>query len=126
MRLLSTNADGSFSLTSFTGNNIPSYAILSHTWEADNQEVSFQDVCNATGSSKNGYRKIQFCAQQAENDGLQYFWVDSCSIDKSNNVELQEAVNVSIKKILFKVATIRRAALCDCGSCGICSSRSGF
>jgi hypothetical protein len=93
MRLLSTNAQGSFSLTHFIGNDIPSYAILSHTWEADSQEVTFQDICNATGSSKNGYRKIQFCGQQAQKDGLQYFWVDGCCIDKSNSVELQEAIN---------------------------------
>jgi len=41
MRLLSINADGGFSLTSFAGNKIPSIAILSHTWEADDQEVTF-------------------------------------------------------------------------------------
>jgi hypothetical protein len=73
MRLLSTNADGGFSLTSFTGNNIPSYAILSHTWGPDDQEVTFQDMCNATRSTKNGYRKIQFCGQQAQKDALKYF-----------------------------------------------------
>jgi hypothetical protein len=47
MRLLEANADGSFSLTTFIGNNIPSYAILSHTWEADNQEVTYQDLVSA-------------------------------------------------------------------------------
>jgi hypothetical protein len=93
MRLLSTNADGGFSLTSFIANNIPSYAILSHTWGPDDQEVTFQDMCNATGSTKAGYRKIQFCGQQAQKDGLKYFWVDSCCIDKSSSAELQEAVN---------------------------------
>src|ERR1700744_743716 len=92
MRLLSTNADGSFSLTSFTGNNIPSYAILSHTWGAD-QELTFQDVTNGSGRDKAGYRKIQFCRDQAKKDGLQYFWVDSCCIDKSNSVEVSQDIN---------------------------------
>jgi hypothetical protein len=36
MRLLEANADVNFSLTGFVGTKIPSYAILSHTWEADN------------------------------------------------------------------------------------------
>jgi hypothetical protein len=39
MRLLSSNTDGTLSLTSFAANNIPSYAILSHTCEVDDQEV---------------------------------------------------------------------------------------
>ena len=93
MQLLSTNADGSFSLSRFMGNSNPSYAILSHTWEADDQEVIYQDLINRLGSSKNGYRKIQFCAEQAKRDGLRYFWIDSCCIDKSNSVELQTAIN---------------------------------
>ena len=93
MRLLSANADGSLSLTSFFGNNTPSYAILSHRWEADNQEVTYQDLINTSGSNKRGYRKIQFCGEQAKKDGLQYFWVDSCCIDKSSSTELSESIN---------------------------------
>jgi hypothetical protein len=33
------------------GDSIPSYAILSHTWEADHQEVTFQDMKSSTGNS---------------------------------------------------------------------------
>ena len=93
MRLLNVNVDGSFGLTTFIGKQIPSYAILSHTWEANNQEVTFLDLEKGIGSSKSGYRKIQFCGAQAQKDGLKYFWVDSCCIDKSNNTELSEAIN---------------------------------
>ena len=93
MRLLKSNADGSFGLTRFTGNNVPSYAILSHVWEADDQEVTFHDLINCLGSNKKGYRKIQFCSEQAERDGLRYFWVDSCCVDKSSSIELQTAIN---------------------------------
>jgi hypothetical protein len=93
MRLLRINTDGNFSLTHFIGNDIPTYAILSHTWEVDDQEVTFQDLTNALGSGKRGYRKIQFCGEQAEKDGLRYFWVDSCCIDKSSSAELSEAIN---------------------------------
>jgi len=93
MRLLSANSDGSFSLASFFGKPSPSYAILSHTWEADDQEVTFHDLTNALGTGKRGYRKIQFCSEQAKKDGLQYFWVDSCCIDKSSSAELSQAIN---------------------------------
>ena len=93
MRLLDAKPGGGFSLTKFVGDAIPSYAILSHTWEADDQEVTLKDIENSLGNAKNGYRKIEFCAEQATKDGLRYFWVDSCCIDKSNSTELQEAIN---------------------------------
>ena len=94
MRLLLRSNTGEFSLTKdLVGDDvIPPYAILSHTWK-EGQEVTFKDLMEGTGKSKTGYDKIQFCGQQAKRDGLQYFWVDTCCIDKSNNVELQEAIN---------------------------------
>jgi hypothetical protein len=91
MRLLYYNGDGAFSLAEFFKSAIPEYAILSHTWEGD--EVTFEDLQNKTGTTKAGYEKIRFCAKQAKHDGLQYFWVDTCCIDKSNNAELVEAIN---------------------------------
>jgi hypothetical protein len=78
MRLLRREDDGSFSLTEFMGQDIPSYAILSHTWGADSQEVTYQDILQNTGHSKNGYKKIQFCADQTEVNEMEYFWVDTC------------------------------------------------
>ena len=36
--------------------------------------------------------QIRFCGEQAKRDGLQYFWVDTCCIDKSNHSELAEAI----------------------------------
>jgi heterokaryon incompatibility protein (HET) len=50
-------------------------------------------MMNGTGTEKVGYKKIQFCAEQAIRDGLEYFWVDTCCIDKSNNTELSTAIN---------------------------------
>jgi hypothetical protein len=38
-------------------------------------------------------KMLQFCAQQAARDGLQYFWVDTCCINKSRDSELSEAIN---------------------------------
>ncbi|KAF1996946.1 heterokaryon incompatibility [Amniculicola lignicola CBS 123094] len=94
MRLLLRSSTGEFSLTKeFVGDDvIPLYAILSHTWK-EGEEVTFQDLKEGTGQDKAGYNKIRFCGQQAERDGLQYFWVDTCCIDKSNQVVLQDAIN---------------------------------
>ena len=93
MRLLERNNSSEFSLTQDFGDDIPRYAILSHTWGADTEEVTFRDLMDGTGKSKAGYNKIRFCGEQARRDGLQYFWVDTCCIDKSNNNELSEAIN---------------------------------
>jgi len=91
MRLLQSDSDGNLSLTEFFEDGIPEYAILSHRWGAE--EVTFRDLTDGTSKDKAGFPKIQFCGEQARRDGLQYFWVDTCCIDKSNAVELQEAIN---------------------------------
>jgi hypothetical protein len=93
MRLLQFNNDSEFSLTNDLIHNVPPYAMLSHTWGADIDEVTFRDLINNTGKSKAGYGKIRFCGEQARRDGLQYFWVDTCCIDKSSSAELTEAIN---------------------------------
>ncbi|TGO66537.1 hypothetical protein BOTNAR_0059g00190 [Botryotinia narcissicola] len=94
MRLLECNSEGQFVLVrNIDGNDVPKYAILSHTWGADTDELTFQDLMNGTGQGKSGYRKLQFCGEQAKRDGLQYFWVDTCCIDKASSAELQEAIN---------------------------------
>jgi hypothetical protein len=93
MRLLQVDENGEFSLTDDLIGNIPPYAILSHTWGEDPEEVNFKDLTIGPRKTKAGYKKLRFCAQQAADDGLQYFWVDTCCIDKSNNTELSEAIN---------------------------------
>ncbi|KAF2729421.1 HET-domain-containing protein, partial [Polyplosphaeria fusca] len=94
IRLLRCSNTGDFSLPeAFACNKtLPPYAILSHTWE-EGQEITFKDIMDGTEKGKTGYNKIRLCAQQAERDGLQYFWVDTCCIDKSNPAELQKAIN---------------------------------
>src|SRR3979411_462714 len=94
MRLLERNSAGQLSLTEdVIGDDIPKYAILSHTWGADTEEVTFEDIRHGTGEDKLGYEKIRFCGEQARQDGLQYFWVDTCCINKANYAELQYAIN---------------------------------
>lgn len=93
MRLLKLQDNGEFSLTRDIVNNTQPYAILSHTWGDDDEEVNFKDLIEGSGETKAGYKKIRFCGEQAARDGLQYCWVDTCCIDKSNNTELSEAIN---------------------------------
>src|SRR5271156_1681086 len=86
MRLLRSSKPGEFNFSrNFVGNDIiPPYAILSHTWGADSTEVPFEDLTNGTGKDKPGYKKIRFCGEQARQDDLQYFWVNTCCINKAN------------------------------------------
>lgn len=94
MRLLSLQENGQFSLTDNIIDGIPPYAILSHTWGADEDEISFQDLTLNIETKKDryGYRKIEFCGKQAAAHGLQRFWVDTCCINKDSSAELQEAI----------------------------------
>ncbi|KAK6066938.1 Vegetative incompatibility protein HET-E-1-like protein 7 [Seiridium cupressi] len=94
MRLLQFGADGDLTFTKEFLHDTPPYAILSHTWETGpNNEVTFQDIQENRGKGKPGHRKILFCGQQAQRDGLEYFWVDTCCIDKTSSAELTEAIN---------------------------------
>lgn len=73
---------------------IPAYAILSHTWGEDGDEVIFSDLQHGVEQyqHKGGYRKLEFCAEQARKDNIKYFWVDTCCINKANLSELSEAI----------------------------------
>ena len=93
MRLLRRCGEDDYSLAHFTEGGIPPYAVLSHRWGQNNEEVTLEDVTNGTGKNKTGYRKIQLCAEQAAQDSLEYIWVDTCCIDKENYAELSHAIN---------------------------------
>lgn len=93
MRLLKLSSCGESTLTTDLIKDDTPYAILSHTWGSDNDEVTFDDLQKGSGKDKAGYAKIRFCGEQARKDGIQYFWVDSCCIKKSSDSELSESIN---------------------------------
>jgi hypothetical protein len=104
MRLLRSDDGGKLSLYEFIGDDIPPYAILSHTWGSIHDEVAYKDLAVTSPvdsitdyRKKAGYNKIEFCALKAISDDLEYFWVDSCCIDKSSSAELSEAINSMFK-----------------------------
>lgn len=93
MRLLKRLPDDcGFDLVTFSDETPPPYAILSHTWVKD-QEVTYEDFKSGTGRDKIGYNKIQFCSMRAAVDGLEYFWIDTCCINKATMIELTTAIN---------------------------------
>jgi hypothetical protein len=109
MRLLNTTTGR---LEEFIGENIPSYAILSHRWE--DEEVTFKDLENLQDGGKckkKGYSKIQGCCNQAVADGYEWVWIDSCCIDKSSSAELSEAINSMFR--WYKGAQVCYAYLSD-------------
>lgn len=93
MRLLRIDGSDNISLTEDLADNVPPYGILSHTWGADHEECTFEDLRDGVGKSKPGYAKIEFCGKQARKDSLEFFWVDSVCINKANHAELSEAIN---------------------------------
>lgn len=95
MRLLRFDETGNLSLTDpFNDSDtpIPPYAVLSHTWGSDSDEVSFEDIKTGFGRDKAGYHKILFCGHQAVQHNIKHFWVDTCCIDQTNEAEVSEAV----------------------------------
>jgi hypothetical protein len=92
MRLLQYSESGELSIHGFDNGDIPPYAILSHTWGADGDEVTFADLQTGGGRRKRGYKKILFCGRQARRDNIQYFWVDTCCIDTTDKAEHSQAI----------------------------------
>lgn len=96
--------------------DVPPYAILSHTWGAE--EVTLQQYQDGTATSKAGWRKIvDFCElldtevfprkmNQDEQShvtitpgrkSVDYAWVDTCCIDKTSSADLSEAINAMFR-----------------------------
>ncbi|THU87562.1 hypothetical protein K435DRAFT_681500, partial [Dendrothele bispora CBS 962.96] len=71
------------------------YAILSHRWLHD-EEVTFNDYLHVhlqpSTRKKLGYRKIVQACKKAASEQLEYIWIDTCCIDRSNHNELTRNV----------------------------------
>ncbi|KAH7188048.1 ankyrin repeat-containing domain protein [Fusarium flagelliforme] len=88
MRLVNTKT---IELEFFTDDDIPDYAILSHTWEQE--EVLFHDMGHDAAKLKKGYAKLKNCCLIARENGFEYIWDDTCCIDKASSAELSDAIN---------------------------------
>jgi hypothetical protein len=92
MRLLNTST---LVVEEFFSQNLPEYAILSHTWEKE--EVTLQDMISGCATEKKGWAKIIGSCKKALADGFRYCWIDTCCIDKASSAELSEAINSMYK-----------------------------
>lgn len=91
MRLINVETQ---KLEEFPDHNIPKYAILSHTWGDDWEELTLRDVQEGRVHKPGiGSVKFQGCCEQAKADHLKYAWMDTCCTDQTNQVELSEAIN---------------------------------
>ena len=93
----------------------PQYAILSHRWEG--AEVTFRMLDSAKWRASNLHnpqmKKIKDACAKARlrNPPLEWLWVDTCCIDKTNSVELASSLN-SMFEWYYK-ATVCYAYLYD-------------
>jgi hypothetical protein len=102
-----------FELIEKFGSQIPTYAILSHTWGDDevtyehvraptaferrllshDSEATYENVRDQNVRECKAYSKVVGAMRQAASDGHEYIWIDTCCIDKSSSAELSEAIN---------------------------------
>jgi hypothetical protein len=90
MRLLNTI---SLEFKEFWGDDTPKYIILSHRWGDD--EPTYKSFADHQQRQSEGYHKVMdFCntVRRLAID-VEWLWVDTCCIDKTNMVELSEAIN---------------------------------
>lgn len=92
MRLLKRTPSGDITLVVGDNDEPHLYAVLSHTWIAV-QEVTYRELMAGMDKDKAGYIKNLFCSERAAPDGTEYFWVDTCCIDKSTSRELSTAIS---------------------------------
>ncbi|KAG2126787.1 uncharacterized protein EDB93DRAFT_1272949 [Suillus bovinus] len=72
------------------------YAMLSHRWEGKEpllQDIQGKDVYDSELDPVGGMTKLRSFCKTARDAGYKWAWNDTCCIDKSNNIELQESVN---------------------------------
>ncbi|KAI0973615.1 HET-domain-containing protein [Xylaria arbuscula] len=100
MRLLNTST---FEVKYLSQSRVQSegYAILSHRWLSDGEEITFQDIHKYTKTLKSHTRpfilpqldKIRGACDVARDKGLRWLWMDTCCIEKNDTREYAEAIN---------------------------------
>ena len=95
------------------------YAILSHVWDTDVEEQTFQvtqwlrEICAKTGANPrdSSHPKIRQACSLAELHGYKWLWVDTSCINKSSSADLSEAINSMYR--YYSLASICYAYLRD-------------
>lgn len=122
MRLIkaeSVRADKPPTFTEVFDSSTETYAILSHRWGPDKDEVTYQDftlpdaIWTRQIYSRVGFHKLWNMARVALSYGIKWIWCDTCCIDKTNVAELTEAINSMYK--WYKNSKLCFAYLADWG-----------
>ncbi|KAI6101878.1 hypothetical protein F5141DRAFT_1218083 [Pisolithus sp. B1] len=66
------------------------YAILSHVWGAGERDY-FQKIGTKNVHMEPGYEKVEMCCGLAQQDGLDYVWIDNCCADANARGTQSEA-----------------------------------
>ncbi|KAK7972323.1 ankyrin repeat-containing protein [Apiospora saccharicola] len=71
------------------------YSILSHRWTWGSDEITYHDILalDANVKAKGGYSKFAGACALAKALGYDLLWDDTCCINKTDSVELGEAIN---------------------------------
>lgn len=72
-----------------------SYSILSHRWTWGDDEIAYVDVLSMDSEvkAKGGYAKFTGACALAKKLGYDFLWIDTCCINKTDSVEMGEAIN---------------------------------
>lgn len=104
-------------LGEFADTAIPPYAIISHIYEDEERslvEASILDLQDPSILGKPYFEKIKSCCRQAQRDSIEWVWIDTCCLDRSNKEELHETINSSYR--VLEDAAICYAYLSDVSS----------
>ena len=106
--------------------SMPKYAILSHTWT--DKEVVYTDMVNSPHLARQRpeFAKVKYAAQQALDDGLDYVWIDTCTMDKSSSAELSETINsmfMFYKKPFVQSSSLWPSSIHPAGGGSVTSTR---
>ncbi|KAG1784972.1 uncharacterized protein HD556DRAFT_1314636 [Suillus plorans] len=85
------------------------YAMLSHRWEGKEpllQDIQGKCVYDSELDPVGGMTKLWSFCKTARDAEYNWAWSDTCCIDKSNNVEVQESVNSMFEWYHHSVLTI--------------------
>ena len=71
------------------------YSILSHRWTWGGDEIMYADVLsmNSDAKAQDGYTKFTGACILAKKLGYDFLWVDTCCINKTDSIEMGEAIN---------------------------------
>lgn len=82
-------------LRRFPNSKTVRYAILSHRWGKNADEITFDDIQmedRAELEQRKGWDKIVDTCAKARWQGLEWAWIDTCCIDRNNAAELADAI----------------------------------